>query len=172
MVGYNSEAFITKLTSSGNALTYSTYLGGSSSDWGNGIAVDGSGNVYVTGATQSSDFPTQNPYQGIRAGSSDAFITKLSETAPASLYVSKSGECGGKSPCYDSIQGAIGAAGIGAVIFIRGETYSESILLNESKALHLKGGWNTAFTTQSSYTTVNSMTIRKGTAAVESLVIQ
>jgi len=59
-------------------LSYSTYLGGSSNDYGYGIAVDGSGNAYVAGITISTDFPTQNPYQGANAGESDVFITKFS----------------------------------------------------------------------------------------------
>ena len=47
-------------------------------DDGNGIAVDDSGNAYVMGITYSSDFPTQNPFQGAMAGKVDVFITKLS----------------------------------------------------------------------------------------------
>jgi hypothetical protein len=80
------DVFITKLSSSGTALTYSTYLGGSSTDWGYGMAVDGSGNAYVTGYTASTNFPTQNPYQGTNAGSDDAFITKLSTSGSALMY--------------------------------------------------------------------------------------
>ena len=54
---------MTKLSPSGNSLVYSTYLGGDSDDFGNGIALDGSGSAYVTGYAWSTDFPTQNPYQ-------------------------------------------------------------------------------------------------------------
>ena len=75
------DAFITKLSSSGSALSYSTYLGGANDDGGNGIAVDSSGNAYVTGQTYSTDFPTQDPYQGSNAGRFDAFVTKFSDTA-------------------------------------------------------------------------------------------
>ena len=82
----NYDAFITKLSSSGGALTYSTYLGGSRYDYGKGIAVDGSGNAYVTGETNSTNFPTQNPYQGTNAGERDAFITKLSSSGSALSY--------------------------------------------------------------------------------------
>ena len=76
----NIEVFITKLSATGDALTYSTYLGGSSSDYGYGIAVDGSGNAYVTGETSSSNFPTQNPYQENNAEGYDLFVAKLSHT--------------------------------------------------------------------------------------------
>lgn len=60
------------------ALIYSTYLGGSNSDVAKGIAVDSSGNVYVTGETNSPDFPTVNPLQASLVGTPNAFVTKLS----------------------------------------------------------------------------------------------
>ncbi|MEN2985839.1 MAG: SBBP repeat-containing protein, partial [Thermodesulfovibrionaceae bacterium] len=83
-VGY-SDVFVTKLSASGNTPIYSTYLGGSNSESGEGIAVDSAGNAYVTGYTWSPDFPTQNPFQGSYAGGGDAFVTKLSE--PVTLKV-------------------------------------------------------------------------------------
>jgi CSLREA domain-containing protein len=66
------DAFVTKLNSSGTALIYSTFLGGSSQDVGNGIAVDSSGNAFVTGDTQSANFPTVNP---IRSSTSNFLQT-------------------------------------------------------------------------------------------------
>ena len=57
------DAFVTKLNSSGSDLLFSTYLGGSANEIGNGIAVDGSGNIYVTGNTNSANFPTRNAFQ-------------------------------------------------------------------------------------------------------------
>jgi uncharacterized repeat protein (TIGR01451 family) len=61
--GYEN-AFVAQVTPDGSGLVYSTYLGGSTSTEGNGIAVDGSGNAYVTGFTRSSDFPvTSNAFQ-------------------------------------------------------------------------------------------------------------
>jgi pectin methylesterase-like acyl-CoA thioesterase len=63
-------------------------------------------------------------------------------------YVSKDGTCGGKTPCFTSIQTAIDAADTGIVINIKiaQETYSESITLNVSKTLTLQGGWDSSFT--------------------------
>ena len=82
-----TDAFVTKLSSSGNTLIYSTYLGGSGWDQGTGIAVGSSGNAYVTGWTNSSDFPIKNPYQSSKArGSSDVFVTKLSSAGTALIY--------------------------------------------------------------------------------------
>jgi hypothetical protein len=74
-----SDVFVTKLTlnDSGNlSLVYSTYLGGNGEEYGTGIATDDSGNVYITGNTASTDFPTVNEYQ-THQGRDDAFITKL-----------------------------------------------------------------------------------------------
>jgi len=56
--GGGSDAFVTKLNASGTALIYSTYLGGSNYDFGFGVALDGSGSAYVTGYTESTNFPT------------------------------------------------------------------------------------------------------------------
>ncbi|MDF5715609.1 MAG: SBBP repeat-containing protein, partial [Rhizonema sp. NSF051] len=84
--GYNN-AFITKLNHDGDALVYSTYLGGSISDSGSGIAVDRAGNVYITGNTNSTNFPTQNPLQAAYGGGiNNAFITKLNHDGDALVY--------------------------------------------------------------------------------------
>src|SRR5947209_5338677 len=69
-----------------NALVYSTYLGGNDSDSGTGIAVDGAGSAYVTGYTQSSNFPTQTPYQATPRGGQTAFVTKLTPAGNALAY--------------------------------------------------------------------------------------
>jgi len=81
-----TDAFVTKLEPSGNKLSYSTYLGGSGWDEASGIAVDTSGNAYVTGYTESTDFPTQNPFQGTSGGNSDAFVTKLEPNGDTLSY--------------------------------------------------------------------------------------
>ncbi|MDM8530340.1 SBBP repeat-containing protein, partial [Anaerolineales bacterium HSG25] len=87
-LGGTEDAFVTKLNTDGSALSYSTYLGGSGFDEGYDIAVDGSGNVYITGETASTNFPTtvgahDETYLG---GSSDAFVTKLNTTGSALSY--------------------------------------------------------------------------------------
>jgi hypothetical protein len=84
--GGADDAFVTKIGPDGSALTYSTYLGGSGPDAGVGIAVDLSGNAYLTGDTASPDFPVQNPFQPRLAGGLDAFVSKLDPSGSAFLY--------------------------------------------------------------------------------------
>ena len=71
------DGFVTKLNPQGSGLVYSTYLGGVQGDDVQSVAVDRDGNAYVTGYTNSTDFPTLNPIQAALAGSNDAFIAKL-----------------------------------------------------------------------------------------------
>lgn len=71
------DAFVTKVSGSGTLL-WSTYLGGSSSDRGSGIAVDAAGNVFAAGDTDSTDFPSTSGFDTTPGGASDAFLTKLS----------------------------------------------------------------------------------------------
>ncbi len=68
-------------------LSYSTYLGGNNSDNAKGIAVDDNGNAFVTGNTQSLNFPTENPYQTEHgSGFYDAFVTKLNSSGNGLIY--------------------------------------------------------------------------------------
>ena len=82
------DAFVSKLNATGSALVFSTYLGGSAGvDRGWAIALDGSGNAYVTGDTASSNFPISNSIQATYGGgSSDAFVTKLNATGSGLVY--------------------------------------------------------------------------------------
>ena len=75
-----------KLNPAGSALVYSTYLGGSGNDDGFGIAVDASGDAYVTGNTTSTNFPTANPLQATLRGSTNAFVAKLNPAGSALVY--------------------------------------------------------------------------------------
>jgi hypothetical protein len=84
--GGSGDAFVSKINTSGSALVYSTYLGGSSNDYGEGIALDSAGNAYVTGYTVSTDFPTMNPLQPANGGNDDAFVAKLNPSGSALVY--------------------------------------------------------------------------------------
>lgn len=76
-------------------LSYSTYLGGSSSDTGYGIAVDSSGCAYVTGYTTSADFPILNPIQPSLLGQGQVFVSKLDSSGSALIYSTYLGGTGG-----------------------------------------------------------------------------
>src|SRR5205823_10046584 len=85
-VGGASDAFVTKIDTSGSRLVYSTYLGGGSGDVGRGIAVDSQGNVSLTGSTRSANFPMANALQPALRGASDAFIAKFDPAGSALIY--------------------------------------------------------------------------------------
>ncbi|MCL6600113.1 MAG: SBBP repeat-containing protein, partial [Alicyclobacillus macrosporangiidus] len=99
--GGSYDAFVTKLRPTGNTLFYSTYLGGSHTDFGNSIAVDSSGSAYVTGPTDSTDFPLQNPFQGSFAGVVDTFVAKIGLIAPPLLPNDVTEECIRVDKVYD-----------------------------------------------------------------------
>ncbi len=84
--GGNSDVFIAKLNPAGSALVYSTYLGGSDSENGAGIAVDSSDNANIGGETCSANFPTANAFQPLYKGNCDAFIAKLNPTGSGLIY--------------------------------------------------------------------------------------
>ena len=92
-----SDVFVTKLNATGTALVYSTFIGGSDFDWGRRIAIDASGNAYITGQTKSSNFPTTAgafsrnlhiPANCPRCAvdNYDAFVAKLNATGSALVY--------------------------------------------------------------------------------------
>jgi hypothetical protein len=82
----NDDAFLTVLNSTGNALLYSSYLGGSRFDYSYGIALDSSNNIYLTGYTDSTDFPIiPGAFDTILNDSYDIFVTKLKIPRPTSV---------------------------------------------------------------------------------------
>jgi hypothetical protein len=113
------DTFVTKLNPAGSApLVYSTYLGGSSDDYGRGITVDGLGNAYVTGQTASTNFPTTlGAFQTTTGGSTDAFVTKLNSSGSALVYSTYLG-----GSCSDSAWG-IALDGFGNA-YVTGQTSS------------------------------------------------
>jgi hypothetical protein len=100
--GTTGNAFVTKLNATGTAFVFSTYLGGSGATGGafdnaTGVAVDASGDVFITGLTPSTDFPikTQNAYQVVNNGTpGNCFLTKLDPTGSTLLYSSYLGGSG------------------------------------------------------------------------------
>ncbi len=102
------DVFVTKLNADGSALIYSTFLGGEDTDVGWAIAIDGSGNAYITGQTSSSDFPTtpsafDTTYNG---GVRDVFVTKLNTSGSALVYSTFLGGNGGDRGTAIAIDGS------------------------------------------------------------------
>ena len=81
------DAFVTKISPQGNALVYSSYLGGLGDDISNGIAVNSKGEAHLTGQTRSTNFPTMQPLQSTLASINyDAFVTKFNAGGSGLLY--------------------------------------------------------------------------------------
>ncbi|MFQ6100596.1 MAG: SBBP repeat-containing protein, partial [Anaerolineae bacterium] len=89
------DTFVVKVDSSGAGLTYATLLGGGDTDYGDDIAVDGSGAAYVTSFTRSSDFPTTpGAYDATHNGDQDGFVVKLSPSGAGLTYATFLGGSG------------------------------------------------------------------------------
>ena len=80
------DAFVTVVNAAGTNFVYSTFLGGSGQDQGLGIAVDSSGDAYVTGLTRSTDFPLQSASQKTLGGTQNAFVAQLNPAGSALAY--------------------------------------------------------------------------------------
>jgi uncharacterized protein (TIGR03437 family) len=116
-LGGGSDAFLTKVDSSGKTLLYSTFLGGAGNDVAYSVAVDPAGNVYVAGTTSSTNFPVSlSAYQSKLAGTSDAFVTAF--TASGGLLYSTYLGGGGDDIAYGIAVDSAGAA------YVTGETTS------------------------------------------------
>jgi hypothetical protein len=81
-----TDIFIAKISESGDSLLYCTYLGGSSADYGIGIALDSLGNIYIGGHTTSIDFPVVNPFDSTLNGTYDVIVAKLSAAGDSLVY--------------------------------------------------------------------------------------
>ena len=114
------DAFVTKFSANGASLVYSTYVGGSLDDEAYAIAVDGSGNAYIAGATLSTNFPTTNGAQTTFGGGTifgDGFVTKLNPAGNSILYSTYLG--GNDEDAVNAI--AVDSAGI---VYVAGGTIS------------------------------------------------
>lgn len=148
-----TRGFITKLNSSGSALEYSTYLGGSRNNTATAIAVDSSGRAFVTGSTNSADFPTKNPIQSYAGGTCggqdrwpcyDAFVSKLNAEGSALIYSTYLGGASDGSNQFNGVNGddegnsiAIDNAGNA---YVTGQTNSPSFPVKNAIQLNWAGG--------------------------------
>ena len=132
------NVFVTKLSPDGSTLIYSTYLGGNGADTGTDIAVDLSGNVYISGSTSSTDFPTSVPLQGSNAGDYDAFIVKLDpngSTVLFSTYLGGTGQDLGSSIAIDTSEN----------VYVGGRTFSSNFPTTSGSLQESQGGGGDAF---------------------------
>ncbi|MFH1878871.1 MAG: SBBP repeat-containing protein, partial [Candidatus Omnitrophota bacterium] len=132
------DAFVSKMSSDGKSLVYSTYLGGLRGDYGTDIAVDSSGNAYVTGFT-AGDFPTTSGAfnEDFGGGSFDAFISKLAFDGGSLEY---STYLGGNADDY-----AAGIAVEDGYAYIVGETYSNNLPTTSDAFQESSSGGHKAF---------------------------
>jgi hypothetical protein len=133
--GYTSSAdasgiaFVSKLNPTGTALLYSTYLGGTGGESGNGIALDPSGNVYLTGYTMSSDFPVVNGFQtSTGTTNANAFVARIdtTQTGTASLVYSTYLGGGGNSTNPIGDTGYAIAVDASGLAYVTGQTTSDT----------------------------------------------
>ena len=114
----SNDVFVTKLNSTGSGVIYSTYLGGSGNDYAGGIVLDASGNAFLTGETDSPNFPTRNAAYPGNAGFNDAFVTKLGPSGNSliySTYLGGNGDDAGRAIAVDT----------GGNAYVTGATYSK-----------------------------------------------
>jgi hypothetical protein len=139
------DAFVTKLTAQGNALVYSTYLGGSAGDISQGIAMDRQGFAYATGYTTSADFPTRSALQPTYTGGDcdpvpdfevpcqDSFVTKIT---PDGYTLAYSTYLGG---AQDDLAFAVAVDTAGNA-YVTGQTNSADFPITRAVQPQLDGG--------------------------------
>jgi hypothetical protein len=146
------DVFVTKLNATGTALVYSTYIGGSDYDEGNAIAVDGSGNAYVTGSTNSIDYDvTPGAFQTMKSTTdpyeTDVFVTKLNATGTALVYSTYIGGSGDGDEDGDENGNAIAVDGSGNA-YVTGWTNSTNYDVTPGAFQTTNGGGRDVFVTK------------------------
>jgi len=140
------DGFVTKVNTTGTALVYSTYLGGSGEDYVFGLAVDASGNAYATGYLSSTNFPVVGAFQATNAGGFDAYVTKLNPAGAALVYSSYLGGSGNEGLTSSlgtdlQIAGAIAVDASGAA-YLTGFTDSTDFPVAAAWQPHNRGGFD------------------------------
>lgn len=171
--GGNQDAFVTELNPSGTALIYSTFLGGTLSDAGAGIAVDANHNAYVTGQTNSMDFPRQSATQGTLGGANDAFVTEINASGSALLFSTYLGgtlnENTNTAGANLSAIGAVAVDSTGANIYVAGNTASTNFPATPLAKQKTNGGGTDAFVAKYAQTgSGSSFTVTNGALSVTS----
>jgi hypothetical protein len=111
------DAFVTKVNAGGSGLAWSTYLGGTESDIGTGLALDSADNVYVTGHTTSDNFPTPGGFDSVLDGGQEAFVAKVEASGSMLAWSSYLG--GGAADAGFAV-----VVDAGGAVYVTGETQS------------------------------------------------
>jgi hypothetical protein len=98
------DAFITHFNNAGSALIFSTYWGGSGDDFGVNVVRDASGSIYLSGETESFDFPLMNSLQGSKAGGKDIFVAKFDSAPACTCPCHADPSCDGVTNVLDVVQ--------------------------------------------------------------------
>lgn len=162
---------MTKINAAGDALVYSTYLGGSEFDHGMSIAVDAAGNAYVAGFTLSPDFPTVNPTQAVYGGGAGTITAGAAQGGGLVAKISAAGDAlvfstfmGGSAD--EGAEGiAVDAAGN---VYVTGATHSADFLTSVGALVTTLGGTEDAFVAKLAFTPEEQIGIV--TADVEELI--
>lgn len=136
------DAVLAKFTPAG-ALVYATYLGGSGNDRATGVAADDLGNAYLTGGTDSTNFPTSNPLQPANGGHQDAFVAGINAAGNSLLFSTYLGGSGG-TPGHSETGNGIALDGSGAIVVV-GTTSSTDFPLASPIQGRYGGGGSDAF---------------------------
>ncbi|MCW5979225.1 MAG: SBBP repeat-containing protein [Bryobacteraceae bacterium] len=138
--GGSVDAFVVKFNAAATEILYATYIGGSGDDRASSVAVDGAGNVFLTGYTSSTNFPRQAALQNSLAGGRDAFIVKLAASGTSLLFSTYWGGAGQDEGRSVAVDGAGNA-------YVAGGTYSSNFPVSGAFQ-NLNAGGQDAFLTK------------------------
>ncbi len=130
-------------------------------DYNHVIKMDKLGNQQIL-------YPTSGNRYDLTVGPDPIYLTWEN-----TIYVSKDDWCNGNNPCFPNIQNGIASASAPSVIKITQETYNENVVLDFDEEITLQGGWNTSFTSNSSFTIIQgSITITHGKMIIEWIIFE
>jgi len=131
--GGDHDVFVSKFTSNGSAIVYSTYIGGSGDDRANAIQVCPDGGICIVGYTTSTNFPVTNAYQAVHSAGEDAFVTRVSASGTSLVYSTYLGGSGNDS-------GTAASVGPDGALFVAGNTTSANFPITNAYQTASAGG--------------------------------